>query len=398
MTAWLINGRDHSIEDAFSAVRATGRNPCEAVESGNASQDNLNDQLREGFHSDINSHKGGGEMTAAYIVRANSEDCPDGIYASLKDGKARLGWSYSDDLDLRKVRLKIDQHEVLSEEERVAWRGKGFLEYVQLGDYLLYANQPKDGQFCIVQVLQEGGEYDYGPEQDSVSGDFRSYRRCQLLCPPIDKIDAVVPPIIRSRLGLQGRFFCLYDMKELEVLLSRLKEVGKQEIGADARFERIIRELHKHVPKLVHHEFPQHDLSRKFCKELFGRIGYPFEIQEGSGEKGSDIVVSISNPLLSDEFRVGIQVFSYTGPVSTSEVKRKLAQLLEGWEDNALDYGVLLTTGELSREDRKGLEEHNRANPTRKVKAIDGEQFADLFLQNFNTIPHFENALDCKTM
>ncbi|MCX5803880.1 MAG: protein phosphatase [Proteobacteria bacterium] len=40
-TAWLVHGRGFSVEQALEVVKKMGRNPCEAVERGNASTDEL---------------------------------------------------------------------------------------------------------------------------------------------------------------------------------------------------------------------------------------------------------------------------------------------------------------------------------------------------------------------
>lgn len=113
-------------------------------------------------------------------------------------------------------------------------------------------------------------------------------------------------------------------------------------------------------------------------------MGYNHEVQEGRGEAGADIVVEVGNPLLPDEgFRVGVQAFAYGGNVREGSLERKLNQLLEGWETNDLDYGVLLTTGIPTGEALEVLVSHNEENPDRHVKLIDGDALADLFLQHF---------------
>lgn len=114
-------------------------------------------------------------------------------------------------------------------------------------------------------------------------------------------------------------------------------------------------------------------------------MGYTHEVQEGPNENGSDIVVTLGDPLLPDdiEIRIGVQVFSYENEVKENALKEKLDQLLGGWEVNEINYGVLLTTGLPSGPARAILRSHNRNNPGRLVTLVDGESLSNLFLKYF---------------
>ena len=113
-------------------------------------------------------------------------------------------------------------------------------------------------------------------------------------------------------------------------------------------------------------------------------MGYTHEVQEGRAEAGSDIVVTLGDPLLPDDgVRIGVQVFSYENEVKENAFKEKLDQLLRGWEVNEINYGVLLTTGILSHHARAVLDSHNRSNPGRLVTLVDGESLSNLFLKYF---------------
>lgn len=55
-------------------------------------------------------------MTQAFVVKAIAEGCPvEGVFNELESGRARIGWSYNDKLDLRKIRIRpitdLDEHE-----------------------------------------------------------------------------------------------------------------------------------------------------------------------------------------------------------------------------------------------------------------------------------------------
>jgi hypothetical protein len=327
-------------------------------------------------------------MPNAFVVKAASHDVPTysipGVFESLVAGRARIGWSYSDDLDLRIIRdqVRAGAWENLTEDQKDAWRCSGFLERVNIDDYLVYPNQPTPGQFCIARVT---GNYDYATDANSLDGDFRSFRPCELVTPtPLLREDRIVPPTIRRKMGLQGRFYQLCDADLFQDLLRELPHAGNIEgPGIAPRVGRIVRGISRDVARRLQEEFPAHDLSRRFCQELFTRMGYSFRVQEGPGERGSDLVVTVGSDLLPREFTVGVQVKSFQEDVSLNDLRETVTQLENGWDANALDYGVVLTTGICSVELFEFVAAHNRDKPTHHVLLIDGQKLAELFIQHF---------------
>ncbi len=328
-------------------------------------------------------------MSRAYVVRTteySGEPIP-GVFEELQAGRARIGWSYRDDLDLRKIQEKLKQGSPLNGDEQAAQRCLGFLTKPALDDYLLYPHQPTRRKFCVVQVK---GEYDYSAAEDSLNGDFRSFRPCSLMTSkPVDMYDEIVPSQLRRSLGIQGRFYGISDTSPLSIFLEDLPEAGRTQGDSNrTSLLRINKELREKLPDALRREFSRDDLSRKFCPDLFDRMGYSYVLQEGPSECGSDLVVSIGSPFLLDsvDIRIGVQVFAYEGTVEESALQCKLDQLLKGWETNCLDYGVLLTTGLCSDEAKEALDRHNKNDknePNRLVNLIDGNDLADLFLKYF---------------
>ena len=331
-------------------------------------------------------------MPDAFVVKTVKNWQPVlGVFNELKAGRARIGWSWLDNLDLRLLLEKIEQEKPLDGNEQAARRCLGFLTRVKSEDYLLYPHQPDRGKFSVVQVT---GEYDYSTDKDGLDEDFRSFRPCLLKTPkPVDMYDAIVPSQLRHRLGRPGRFSQVYDTAPLFRFLEDLpgqddcKTTSNQ--MSEMSLQRIHNELRGKLPEALHREFSRADLSRQFCRVLFDRMGYTTDVQEGRYEAGSDIVVTVGNPLLPDELRIGVQVFSYEGDVQKSALQRKLDQLLGGWETNSLNYGVLLTTGRCSEAAVAALRDHNRVESLKKenlkrlVRLIGGNDLADLFLQHF---------------
>ena len=323
-------------------------------------------------------------MLTVFVVKAVEEGQPiPGVFDELKAGRARMGWSYQDNLDLRLLLGRIEQGEQLDEDERGAKRCLGFLTKVKLEDYLLYPHQPERGLFSVVQVK---GDYKYSTDKDGLDGDFRSLRACLLKTPePVDMYDEIVPSQLRQRLGRPGRLSQVYDPSSFFRFLEDLPNRGQLQDGSNrASLRRIHNGLRKNLPGALRREFGRADLSRRFCPDLFERMGYSAEVQEGPAEAGSDVVVTVGNPFLPDDgFRIGVQVFAYEGTVEEWALQDKLEQLLGGWEDNSLDYGVLLTTGRCSEAAVAALHKHNKEKPDRLVRLIEGDQLADLFLKHF---------------
>lgn len=331
-------------------------------------------------------------MTTVYVLKTTDRKTGQpfaGVFEELKAGRARMGWSWDDTLDLRAIQEKREQGKSLDEDQTEAIPCLGFLRYINLGDYIIYPHQPERGRFSVVKIT---GDYDYSDATDGLEGDFRSFRPCSLETPsPVDMYDEIVPSTLRYRLGRPGRFSQVYDSKPFFGFLKALPEAGQQQDGSNsAIIKRIYRDLRKPLPGMLKREFAQHDLSRKLCGELFERMGYSPEnicLQEGPSEAGSDLVVTVSSPLLPNHgnfgFRVGVQAFAFEGDVAESSLKTKLEQLLEGWETNSLYSGVLLTTGKCTDEAKALIDKHNDDHPGRPVRLIEGDELAELFLQHY---------------
>ena len=312
---------------------------------------------------------------ATFVVKTTDQfGVPiNGVFDELKAGKARIGWSCDDKLDLRKINHKLEVRSPLDADEAGAKRCLGFLTRVEKGDTLIYPHQPARGTFAVVEVT---GDYEYSDKDKAISGDFRSVRSC-IFKTSASMRDDSVPSQLRYQLGGRARFYRIYDTKPLHEFLD--PEAGTTPL------ERIYKRLHEVLPDAIRAQFSQQDLSREFLPMLFERMGYDSDVQEGRSEAGSDLVVYLDSPLLPEtkEIRIGVQAFAYKDTVTTKALQGKLDQLLEGWEQNKLDCGVLLTTGNCGEDGRNLVTAHNKENPDRQVRLIDGPELADLFRKYF---------------
>lgn len=330
-------------------------------------------------------------MPAVFVLKAVKDGTPvSGVFDELKAGRARIGWSWKDHLDLRSLLGKLDRQEQLDKDEQYTRRCLGFLTRVNPEDYLVYPHQPERKRFVVVQVK---GDYDYSTEEEGLDEDFRSFRPCLLITQePVDMYDGRVASDLRYRMGVPGRFSQISDPTSffmfLETYQSGPAGEDRQRSGSKRnRVDRIHDKLRGILPEILRREFSRADLSRNFCSDLFKRMGYTPQVQEGPHEAGSDLVVEVNHPLLPGDFRIGVQVFAYKDEVEESSLRSKLEQLLEGWDDNSLDYGVLLTTGRCTPKAVAALIDHNKknkkTNKDRPVRLIEGDELADLFLKYF---------------
>jgi len=313
----------------------------------------------------------------AYVVRTLFGDTSQSkeFWQSLRSGIARIGWSYSDDLDLRAIveENKQGRWHMLTPAQQEAWYCHGFVDRAEVGDLLFYPDVPESGKFVVAKVTDG---YSFLPAKDAIGGDFRSARKCELVTSlPISRSDGIVHPWLCRRLGLQGRFYELYDEKAVEFTLDRYRAGQAGQTEADVRDA--LEELMESIAKDTDWSrfFPGAKLSN-ILASIFEERGYSVQLTEGPAERGSDLVVTIEDELLANPIVVGIQVGSYLGDVSPGQVRRKLRQLLNGWEVNHLDSGVLILAGKCGADARQVVEDHNKENAERKVKILDGSDLA----------------------
>ena len=68
------------------------------------------------------------KLPRVYVVKTTDEGEPiPDVFKELKDGQARIGWSYRDDLDLRLIQKKVEQKSPLNEDEKKSQAMLGIL-------------------------------------------------------------------------------------------------------------------------------------------------------------------------------------------------------------------------------------------------------------------------------
>ena len=111
-----------------------------------------------------------------------------GVYAELIAGRARMGWSYRDDLDLREIVAAVSAGRTLTAEQEDAKLCHPFFTDIRVRDVLWYPSIPEKKKVTVVRV---NGEYGYdrgimGVYDSGEDYDFRSFRPCEAVAPSLD--------------------------------------------------------------------------------------------------------------------------------------------------------------------------------------------------------------------
>jgi hypothetical protein len=162
-------------------------------------------------------------------ARPNREAYESLIGAGGSKPMARMGWSYRDDLDLRKLaEAKKKGRWKSNEGQDDAWGCHSFYDKVNKGDFLFYRDLPAKGRFTVVKV---NGNYGYLKKGDE-GGDFRSYRLCEVIKDNFQLSDSVVGSALRTHLKLPGRISEI-PTNLCNAFLKRLKKGGGSNSSAN---------------------------------------------------------------------------------------------------------------------------------------------------------------------
>lgn len=131
----------------------------------------------------------------------------EGMLASLRAGRARMGWSYRADLDLRKIVDVEPTGGMLNSEQQDAEPCRRFLTDIRGQDVLWYLCVPEKRKVTVVRVT---GEYDYdrgikGAFDSGPGYDFRSFRPCEAVASDLDIDSETIGPDVRRWLEVRGR-------------------------------------------------------------------------------------------------------------------------------------------------------------------------------------------------
>jgi hypothetical protein len=284
-----------------------------------------------------------------YALKVDEENAAR-VFASLKEGEARFGWSYVETanlLDLQK-RLQKNGWDSLSEKERDCCQE--FLLAVRPDDYVVYINVPAWGQCTLAQVTKP---YYWKWNDD----DFNHRLRVDpTSVKTFDRNDPFVHPSLSARLKLQGRWWRIYATKEFEELLAILR--GEPPVGplsASTRnlgfLSRDIRPLLLQITELIHRTHPNYSLEGLMAEVLKGLPAVKeVRLQGGAGDRGADILVTVEqgHPLTGDvkQTMCVVQVKSFEGEHWDTQAVEDIRRAFQAYPD--AEAGLIVSTASKS--------------------------------------------------
>ena len=144
-----------------------------------------------------------------WMIRAidNHREPIAGVYSELIAGRARMGWSNHDELDLRMIAEAKSAGRALTDKQEGAADCLPFFEGIRVHDVLWYSKIPAAGRVTVVRVTGDYG-YDCGVNgvYDGGKGyDLRSFRPCEAVAPSLDLNGEIIGSDVRQWLHVPGR-------------------------------------------------------------------------------------------------------------------------------------------------------------------------------------------------
>jgi Restriction endonuclease len=282
-----------------------------------------------------------------YALKASSDWC--NIRASLEKGEGRFGWSYIKTADLRQLSRRIDEKgwDNLSDKEKDCYQR--FLLDFEEGDYVIYINVPEWGNCIVAKVA---GPYEWRFEDSDFNHRFPVDRTSVYA---FDRNDAIVPPALRSRLKLQGRWWRIRLEEEFQALLKSLQK-GFQPTPRTSKdnlrfLSTELQPFLASITQLIHHSHPNYDLEPLFA-DVLRKIPGVIDVrrQGGAGDHGADILATFEGglpiPGLEKDCTLVVQVKSFTGEHWETQAVEDIRRAFEHYPEASM--GLIISTASTS--------------------------------------------------
>jgi hypothetical protein len=289
----------------------------------------------------------------------------DFIYASLKKGISRYGWSHIDNADL--IKLNEKSWEDLTKKERECC--VFYLLEIKKGDWIVHINVPEWGK-CTAGKVIETYKWDEKPNKlggdYSENGNFRHTFKLDInSIIEFDRNDPNITPYISRRLKLQGRYWRIY---EPEQFIRSIKNLKKNVVKIKSNVENGLYYLKEDIkPSLG--SIADSIQKNHPGKKLEGLLGIVFKNVpnvvsvniNGSGfgtDNGADLIITYStglpiNGLQKEEILV-VQVKSFTDVHYELNAVEQIKTAINKYKANV---GLIISTAIASEELKKKVEE-----------------------------------------
>ena len=288
---------------------------------------------------------------SVYAMRGVPE-WADAVFASLKGGEGRFGWSYIETADLRKLKAKIDEGgwDSLSSDEKECYQE--FLLELQPNDYVVYINVPTQGQCTVAKVT---GPYFWRYEDDDFNHRFPVDPESVHV---FDRNADIVHPALRRRLKLPGRKWQIHLKDEFAGLLEALEKgvtPAPATAGSNLRFlSKELRPLLRRITREIQHTHPNTDLE-ELITETFRNIPGVVDVKRrgGPADHGADILVTFEAGLpiegLRHEAVMVVQVKSYEGEHYDTKAVDDIDRAFQHYQKNEkmnVSMGLIVSTAD----------------------------------------------------
>lgn len=302
------------------------------------------------------------------------KDSMDFFSSELDSGQLRQGWGGLYDLDLTKIKAKMDKGAPLTEQEEETWVRCYPMLIIKEGDLIAVKNVPSNEFFTLVRVI---GRYKF--DINPTVGDYGHIL-------PVEKINVfhrrstyVDAPFIRALNREQNPIRVTHkhrqSLEEL-ALLEVPAEKAKVASQFEDRKEKCRKDLIAQLKKSVNKHLEPSDVELLIL-DMMTNGGLASDYTAGSGEKGADLISTIKIGFGLKDFKLAIQVKKSEG---TYGDQRGIDQIRRALEERNADAGLLVTTGDnLSDELVKMIEDIKSTGV--RVEALYGEQLYERLLE-----------------
>ena len=277
-------------------------------------------------------------MNAWAFNKAENKEARKLIYESLKNGKARFGWSQSDETNLT---VKDNWTKFHSKQL--------FLLQIKPGDWMVYVSTPEWGQCVAVQALSE---YQFDAGLNCEWGqDFRHNFDIDIdNIIEFERRDVNVLPNVN--LNPRQRYHRIYAIEDLLISLDNLKnknvtlskDESKEEYHLKSKTDIHLVELSKLI-----HQMNKHKNLERFLAKVFRRIPNVVDvIENGFGwgtDYGADLIVTSKSSIANLEFenKIIVQVKSFEGAHKGINAVEQVKMGIEKFDGSS---GMVITTAE----------------------------------------------------
>jgi hypothetical protein len=338
-----------------------------------------------------------------WVVRTDKSN-KELLLKELQEGRLRQGWGYAEDQDLRVVYKKIEKKENLSETQKETLRHKYLFskfEYgLKTGDIVLIPNLPKQGFFCVAEVV---GDYYYQmrelTKEEQVHGAEKDYGHVlpvRLVIKSVNSNNENVDACIRNTFRTPMRMWSIFDyFSSIEKLLKAAKEGENLESATTPReklktaltsaFDSVEGALFKKLKEELKKGFHSAEWEEPIC-ELFKAL-YPDAVvthKGGAGEKGADILVRIPNYFDEDSpWIIPVQVKNHKEETETGvDAIGQLERAYEAYKNDGeiISLVVITTANKVSNDFTDNAEKLSEKTKV-PVRCIKGDEFYDLMVK-----------------